>query len=170
MTQDLQHGSSCDLPIYGSNQGNGAAILGQVGTNTSGLSEPAFWMQFAGASIFGGAGGAGAALFWPGAALIVTPGVTAAGTTVVIGTLSSLSGSLGPDGSVLLQVPSTIYSWSLNEQLLQAAMSLANPIRDLIGVGPVVPGSMLEAERQMLSGAGWILQQAQDGYYYWIKL
>lgn len=68
-----------------------------------------------------------------------------------------------------MQVPQTAYSWALNEQLLQNAINIGNPIRDMNGGVNAVPGSALALERQLLSAAGWILQQAADGYYYWMK-
>jgi hypothetical protein len=91
------------------------------------------------------------------------------GSTAVIGRLGDLAGSLGPNGSALYNVSAQFYSLDANMATLEKVLEWGKPIRDLSGAVQAAEGSVLALERGALVGAGWILSQAADGFYYWIK-
>jgi hypothetical protein len=143
-----------------------------VYSGTSVLTTGKFWAGWlAGSTAFGGPGAYLAGVYYAttGGGIAALGVAAGPGSIYVIGTLSALEGPLGPDGSELMELPATAYSWATNEDILQKTMSFGDPIRDLNGAEDPIQGSMLALERQVLSDAGWILQQAKDGYYYWTK-
>ena len=71
-------------------------------------------------------------------------------------------------GEYTLNLPnlgSTELNWAQNQQALQRAMNIGNPIRE---ANPFSPGGFLQRERDFLGSQGW--QRTQQGNdFFWAK-